>query len=58
MPENSRLGRGILQRTFREQFCSRFTPQSQAGIQVEAEPLNTMLEAAFDALAPFTRKAA
>jgi hypothetical protein len=39
-------------------FCPRFTPQSWAGIQAEAEPLNTMLEAAFDALAPFTRKAA
>jgi hypothetical protein len=47
-----------LQRTFREQFCARFTLQSQAGIQVEAGPLNTTLKATFYALTPFTRKAA
>jgi hypothetical protein len=39
-------------------FCLRFTPQSQAGIQAEAGPLYTTLEAAFGALAPFIRKAA
>ena len=39
-------------------FCPHFTPQSQAEIQAEAVPLNTTLEAAFDAQALFTRKAA
>jgi hypothetical protein len=39
-------------------FCPRFTPQSQAGIQAEAGLLNITLEAVFDALAPFTHKAA
>jgi hypothetical protein len=39
-------------------FCPRFTLQSQAGIQAEAGLVNTTLEAALDALAPFTRKAA
>jgi hypothetical protein len=47
-----------LPRTFGEPFCPRFTLQSQAGIQAEAGPLNTTLEAIFDVLAPFTRKAA
>jgi hypothetical protein len=39
-------------------FCPSYTPQSQAGIQAEAGSLNTILETAFDVLAPFTRKAA
>ncbi len=39
-------------------FCPRFMPEGQAGIQAEAGLLHTMLEAAFDALPPFTRKAA
>jgi hypothetical protein len=39
-------------------FYPRFTLQSQAGIQAEAGLLNSTLKVAFDALAPFTRKAA